>query len=619
MKRYVNIFLVIFLSLPLYTRAAEPEVRGAWLAWAGTAVPSKEKIAQTMDILAAANFNVVYADVWRFGYPYFKSRVFYELTGLYTDPNLQPGRDVLADMIAEGHRAGLEVDAWFEAGFAATTNDNDDLFQARPDWFAQKQDGSYDFFSNGGVRYNWLSHTHPQAQKFLIAMAMEVAKNYDIDGIEFDRVRYPELDCGYDSATVTLYRAEHAGADPPQNTTDAGWMRWRADKLSEFVGILYDSLKSVNPDLVVSNAPLPWGYEQFCQDWTPWINNGDLDIVSTQMYATSNSTYTWRLDREMALVDDDSKLAPGISTEADGFATPPAELVKMIETNRNRGVAGQVIWYADNLVTDPAYTTALTAGVYAESAGLPYRPDNWRLPSIIIHESDSTADRSAGWTAYTGVPGYDGACIYSTSASPEWIEYSAEIPATGWYEIYAYVVRHWNAHKNAQYELFAQSGIDTVYIDQSLEANARWLKLSDVYLDSGKQKILRLTNEGLTSGFLFSDAVMIMQTKRTVDAITNLTTEGKNATTIDEFRLLPAYPNPFNALTTLRFMLNKPADVTVTFYNIRGQQVDRVSPGRQAAGYHTIRWQAGYLPSGLYFYTVSTGDSYHHGKLILIK
>lgn len=571
-----------------------------------------------MDQLAAANFNVVYVDVWRYGYPYYRSPLFYDLTGLWTDPNLSAGRDILAEMIAEGHRAGLEVDAWFEAGFAACTGNNNDLYQLHPEWFARKQNGEQVFISNGGIQYNWLSHCNEDAQHFLISLAMEVAKKYDIDGIEFDRVRYPELDCGYDSATVSLYKSEHAGLEPPANSADANWMRWRADKLTAFVNVLYDSIKSVNASVTVSNAPLPWGYEQFCQDWPPWVNNGYLDIASTQMYYTTNSLFTWRLDREMAFVTDKSKLIPGISTVADGNITPASELIAMIKTIRDRGLHGNVIWYHSNLLADNTYTSALTGDVYSEKAELPYRADNWRFPAMITNESDSLSGRSDNWTEYTAIPGYDGKCLYTNSDSADWIDYQTDIPAAGWYEVYTFVVRHWNGHKSAPYEVRHQYGVDTVYVDQSLEANGRWYKLGDYYYEQGKRTIVRLSDDGLGTGILFADAIMVLESKRSFKSITSVKTVSP-AGPAASFELLPAYPNPFNATTTINFILFREDDIQVEIYNILGQRVDMISRSHLAAGNQHIRWRADRLSSGIYYYSVRSDQDVAFGKLVLVR
>jgi len=267
---------LLLLLLWLQASQAAEELRGVWIAWAGNNIPKKERIADMMDQLAAHNLNVVFVDVWRAGYPYFISEVYRKHTGQSTDPQLDKGRDVLQDMVAEAHRVGLDVEAWFEYGFVASQGKNDLLFQQHPSWFARRRDGSTLF--NDDYQFRWFSHLHPEAQQFLIALAQEAVVNYDVDGVEMDRIRYPEVNCGYDSATQAIYAGEHQGKRPPADVWNNEWMTWRAEKLTWFTKIFYDSIKAVAPHVAVSNAPIvyPYGFSNFCQDWRPWINNGYL-------------------------------------------------------------------------------------------------------------------------------------------------------------------------------------------------------------------------------------------------------------------------------------------------------------------------------------------------------
>lgn len=615
--KYFTIALILFISInPVFSQ--EKELRGAWVAWAGSSVPSKSLIAETMEALADANFNVVYVDVWRFGYPYFRSELFHSLTGLYTDPSLPEGRDVLADMIAEGHRVGLEVDAWFESGFAATSGANIDLYEARPYWFAQKKSGARDYYSNGGIRYFWLSHCNREAQDFLIELALEVVRNYDVDGIEFDRVRYPELDCGYDSATVELYKSEHEGDNPPTNTANSSWIRWRADKLNLFVARLYDSLKTANPDIEISNAPLPWGYEQFCQDWTSWINNGYLDNVATQMYYTDNDTYTWRLDREMGLVYDDTKMYPGISTTANGQTTSPSELVKMVQTTRNRGLQGNVHWYAFNLIYGNGYLEALKTEVYQQKVLPPYREEDWQRDVFIINETDAGVERSENWTPYTAIPGFDDTCLVTTGGTGEWIEYSATVTEAGWYELYVFNVNQWNAHPQAPYVVYSFNAPDSVFVRQNESGLARWYKLGDYYYESGMQKVLRLTDENIETHNLFADAVMLMNNRRIQDSSSSAIRMDHNLKP-SSFSLLKAYPNPFNGRVQIDFKIPESGPVSALLFDSRGRLVQDLGYRKYPAGIHTIKWDAEAASSGVYFLKLGYGESNKITKLVLVR
>lgn len=615
MKRIILITIILITQLPNYPIAQE--LRGTWVAWAGSDVPSKERIAQIMNDVAATNMNIVYVDCWRFGYPYFRSKVFHDLTGLHTDPNLDDGRDVLSDMIAEAHRVGLEVEAWFEAGFAVCSGNNLEVFNARPQWFAKKSTGSLDFFADGGIRYRWLSHCNPEAQQFLIDLCQEVVQKYDVDGIEFDRVRYPDLDCGYDSATVALYQAEHNGQAPPNAYWDGNWLRWRANKLNDFMKALYDSLKSVNPKITVSNAPLFYGYEQFCQDWPSWLNGGYLDAMALQLYFATNSSYTYQLDQQLPKINDKSKFFPGISTVANGVYTSQADLVAMIQTTRNRGLKGHVIWYHNNL---SSHFDNLKAKVYQQPAQIPYRAGEWRQPAIIINEDDSQVQKSAGWTNYTGVKGFEGGCIYAKSAEDRWIEYRADIPAAGWYEVYCFNIVQWSATKNAPFQIFHAAGVDTVTVDQTKVGLARWYKLGDFYFNQGTdQKIVRLSNSGLGDQLVFADAIMLLNTNRPVQLITKIDATRESIVVPKKFELYQNYPNPFNSDTTIRFSLLKSDVVSLNVFNILGEVVANLVDKKLGAGEYSISFDGRDLVSGIYFYRIQTGRDCEIKKMILVR
>jgi len=85
------------------------------------------------------------------------------------------------------------------------------------------------------------------------------------------------------------------------------------------------------------------------------------------------------------------------------------------------------------------------------------------------------------------------------------------------------------------------------------------------------------------------------------------------------FQLGEAYPNPFNPETTIRFSIAAAGRVTLKICDVTGKNVANLVDVRMEAGEHTIQFHAGNLPSGLYFYTLSSGSSIQTRKLILLK
>ena len=96
-----------------------------------------------------------------------------------------------------------------------------------------------------------------------------------------------------------------------------------------------------------------------------------------------------------------------------------------------------------------------------------------------------------------------------------------------------------------------------------------------------------------------------------------------------ETALFPNYPNPFNPETWIPYQLTKPADVTLTIYDVTGREVRRLALGHQPAGFYRSRGRAVYwdgrnqigekVATGLYFYTLTAGEFTATGKMLIQK
>ena len=86
-----------------------------------------------------------------------------------------------------------------------------------------------------------------------------------------------------------------------------------------------------------------------------------------------------------------------------------------------------------------------------------------------------------------------------------------------------------------------------------------------------------------------------------------------------EFKLRPNYPNPFNPSTTIEYTLPKDDIVTMKIYNLLGKEIRTLVNERQSAGAHSIVFEAGELPSGLYLYSIQTGDFVETRKMLLVR
>ncbi|WP_347276125.1 glycoside hydrolase family 10 protein [Coleofasciculus sp. FACHB-T130] len=361
---------------------ASTELRGVWLTNVASSVLFMPwGVNRAMHQLSQLHFNTVYPVVWNRGHTFYPSTVARRKTGRPQDQGLELlglGRDVLAEIIKQGNRQQIRVIPWFEYGFMAPASS--ELAKRHPDWISLRQDGTKNilpeileqglrdpakpnvqpssrkveqFIRNQFARkVVWLNPLHPEVQQFILNLMVEVVTEYDVAGIQMDDHFGLPVEFGYDPFTVELYRQEHQGKSPPTNPKDAEWMSWRANKITDFMQRLFQSIKSVKPGCLVSLSPNPYSfaYRFYLQDWQTWVQRGLVEELVVQVYRDDLKSFLAELSQpSVQMARRQIPVGVGILSGLVSRPVDMKQIQQQVQAVRDRGFSGVSFFYWESL------------------------------------------------------------------------------------------------------------------------------------------------------------------------------------------------------------------------------------------------------------------------------
>lgn len=381
------------------TLAAPPEIRGTWITTtANDAISTPQKTEETMRRLREIGLNTVYVECWKNGYTEYPSPTMKNLIGIemkVNGPNAIQ-RNLLQENIIQAHRNGMLCIAWFEYGFMAAFKDTHPELRNKKEWITVTKDGQDVGKKNSFV---WLNPFHPDVQDFLINITLDAIRTHDLDGVQLDdRIALP-VDLGYDDYTRELYRKE-TGSYPPDDFNDPKWMKWRADKISEFSLRYVTEIRTAHPDLIisVSPAPFPWSYDNYLCDWMKWTRwcycgGKRWNEYIPQCYRMDGTATIKSIKEQIDQIGDEKiNLAPGIRIVGDGPDMPWEGLKDSIDYCRKNELAGHVLWFSRGVLD--VYPEELKAYYDVANKGHaanPMKPGNWRpMPAVATRVEGNT-------------------------------------------------------------------------------------------------------------------------------------------------------------------------------------------------------------------------------------
>lgn len=376
-------FLLAFFADNLYAQG-EPaaEIRAVWLAtnwnldWPAEGKSPEEQKRQMriiLDKLRQANFNTVLFQVRVRGDVFYQSRI--EPWSTYFKKNAPIGSlaayDPLAFVIKECHARGMECHAWvvtFPVGSQKQVNEqkNNSVVSRYPHLCK---------FHNG----EWyLDPGVPQTKNYIVSIVDEIVNNYNIDGIHFDYIRYPENAKSFPDQDT--YRKYGSGKNLAQ---------WRMDNITSLVSSIYDRIKSKKPWVQVSCSPVgryrdlnpmkgTWtALGSVHQDAGRWMREGKMDAVYPMLYYKEadfgNYVQDWLQTSNGRFVVPGLGAYRLLKTDGDWSVD---EITRQINTAKNINAAGTAFYRAGNVLDNTKnILEVLKENYYSYPAKIP--PMKW--------------------------------------------------------------------------------------------------------------------------------------------------------------------------------------------------------------------------------------------------
>jgi uncharacterized lipoprotein YddW (UPF0748 family) len=308
--------------------------------------------------------------------------------------------DPLQTLIDKAHAQGIEVHAWVIAtafwrdGPAPVSpnhafNTHGPSASGNANWLMSRNDGVVQ------TGTDWLVDPgHPDAAQWIVDMAKSVVANYAVDGINLDRIRYPDGNSqvgqptwGYNPVAVARFQQATGRADRPI-PSDPQWAQWRRDQITGIVRKVYIESYAIRPNVRVSADTITYGngpqvqggwthtraYAEMLQDWDGWMREGILDLNMPMNYKRDQTSPSdqRRMYQDWSDFAKDQQYGRQVAIGSAPYLNDIAATVRQVRTALAPSTAGSygAGWVGYSYRTPDAMTDAGTRSGAASRAEL---------------------------------------------------------------------------------------------------------------------------------------------------------------------------------------------------------------------------------------------------------
>ena len=353
LQRYFTLFGVVLLtvSLSIDNSTAQPakEIHGVWVH-PSTFGPEKDaavtSMRKTLDEYRRSGINTLMVLVKSTsGLVYYKSAI--------AQMDTSWKWDFFGTFLDEARKRNMTVHPWF---CVFTEGAQTGPVRQHPEWLVRSATMETQGVLNPAVE---------GARDYERNLMLELVRNYPVDWIHLDYIRYPceptEPFFSFDEETRNQFK-QHTGEDPLEikhknsgNTLWNEWIDWNSEHVTRFVRELRTALKATKKPVRISAAVFPDADNSrvlIGQDWGRWMREGLIDMVCPMLYLNNDTLLAKYVKRALKQMNHHGQLCAGIGIVSAHNKNSPAGLASQVRLTRRLHAHGYVIFSSGSLTKD---------------------------------------------------------------------------------------------------------------------------------------------------------------------------------------------------------------------------------------------------------------------------
>lgn len=379
------VFVALFAAMMMSSVCAfaSDEMRTLWVERWDVIKP--EACQTIVDAAKRYNFNCIVVQVRGRGDAFYNSHFEPRAENLENEP---ADYDPLGTILKEAHKAGIQVYAWLNVNYIWGSDDKpkspDHIVNAHPEWLMRNKDNQVVMKSNDNYDGCFCCPSHRAYVDHLKDVFVDVVKNYPVDGICLDFIRYPGSDFCYCDWCLSRFKAEMDKKIKPAEAAELAkssdrlayvnaypkdWNEYRREQITNIVYTLHDAMKAVRPEVKVSASVFPRTQDAAdarFQDWRRWLKDKKLDLIYLMTYMKSTDSYAACIKTAM-----DASGGIPVCANIGSYYLPVDSTIEKIYKARELGAAGEGIyaWAVTKDGTDFSYLDTICKKTYQKPVG----------------------------------------------------------------------------------------------------------------------------------------------------------------------------------------------------------------------------------------------------------